>query len=319
MGKSVWTLSETRSKDEGHVLHLRCGENVAVRSEPEILSTLDTAGTMDGLPFMPEMAKHCGGVFRVSKRADKTCVEGDSVRSMANAVFLADLRCDGRAHGGCQRMCTIFWKEAWLRRTDLGTAGQEKGVGPASISRSAGDSGSNGKYACQSTALQAATTPLPWGDPRQYMRDWLSGQLNPLEQIPMMFGHLSKKVSNALGVRFHATLRGQCSRTPLETLYLQPGELVELKGRDEILETLDSKGRNRGLEFSPEMVRFCGGRFRVLQRVQRIILEESGLMRELDNTVILEGVTCDGRYHRACPRNSYFLCREIWLRRVNSD
>jgi hypothetical protein len=64
------------------------------------------------------------------------------------------------------------------------------------------------------------------------------------------------------------------------------------------------------------MVNLCGREYRVLSRVDRIILEEAGKMRDLHNTVLLEGGTCDGRYHRGCPRNSYLLCREIWLRRV---
>ena len=50
-------------------LHLRVGEIVEVRSEAEILATLDERGELDGLPFMPEMLDFCGRRFRVHKLA----------------------------------------------------------------------------------------------------------------------------------------------------------------------------------------------------------------------------------------------------------
>ena len=47
------------------------------------------------------------------------------MRLMKSAVFLADVRCDGSAHDGCQRNCLIFWKEAWLKPVDEGGDGQD--------------------------------------------------------------------------------------------------------------------------------------------------------------------------------------------------
>ena len=100
-------------------------------------------------------------------------------------------------------------------------------------------------------------------------------------------------------------------------LNLRPGEIVEVKSREEILETLDFKGRNRGLQFMPEMFKYCGKRFRVLKRVDRMVVAASGKMRLIPNTVILEGVYCDGKAHGGCQRMCSCLWREIWLRRVN--
>ena len=51
-------------------LKLRPGDLVEVRSEAEILATLDANGRLDNLPFMPEMLAHCGRQYRVEKRAD---------------------------------------------------------------------------------------------------------------------------------------------------------------------------------------------------------------------------------------------------------
>src|SRR6266404_8429788 len=91
-------------------LNLRAGELVQVRSEPEILSTLDANGRLDALPFMPEMLQYCGQRFRVYKRADKTCdnIKDWNLRRVRNTVHLTGVRCDGSAHGGCDAGCLIF-------------------------------------------------------------------------------------------------------------------------------------------------------------------------------------------------------------------
>src|SRR5919201_470703 len=93
---------------------LRSGDLVEVRSEREILATLDERGELDSLPFMPEMLPYCGRRFRVFKVAHKTCdtieYAGVGLRRMRNAVHLENLRCDGSAHDGCQAGCLIFWK-----------------------------------------------------------------------------------------------------------------------------------------------------------------------------------------------------------------
>jgi hypothetical protein len=92
-------------------LRLRPGDIVTVRSEAEILATLDVDGTLDGLPFMPEMRRFCGHSFHVAARADRTVHDKLGVRTMEDTVHLEDLRCDGAAHDGCCRGCLLFWKE----------------------------------------------------------------------------------------------------------------------------------------------------------------------------------------------------------------
>ena len=88
---------------------------VDIRSTGEILATLDRRRQAG------RRALHAGNGpavrqdFSVHRRADKTCVEGIGDASLPNAVFLEGLRCDGSAHGGCQRGCLFFWKEAWLK------------------------------------------------------------------------------------------------------------------------------------------------------------------------------------------------------------
>src|SRR5436309_11229205 len=99
------------------------GDIVEVKAPDEILQSLDIDGTLGNLPFMPEMVESCGKRFRVSRRALKTCMSGSGASTMRafknnDVVVLDDLRCSGLAHDGCQKQCTIFWRDAWLRRVE---------------------------------------------------------------------------------------------------------------------------------------------------------------------------------------------------------
>ena len=93
-----------------------------------------------------------------------------------------------------------------------------------------------------------------------------------------------------------------------------------MKPYAEILKTIDQQNRNRGLYFDAEMVPYCGGTYRVLKRVSRIISERTGKMMTFKNDcIILDGVICQSCYSEKrffCPRAIYSYWREIWLERV---
>ena len=146
--RSVSTFRPMRS------LGLRPGDLVTVRSEAEILETLDDNGTLDGLPFMPEMRSFCGRDLRVRSRADRTIADRLGYRRMEDAVHLTAANCGGADHGGCGRRCSLYWKERWLRRAD-GTSRDER-VPPAPVAspvrlRVLQDDGQH--YFCQGTEL----------------------------------------------------------------------------------------------------------------------------------------------------------------------
>jgi len=103
-------------------------------------------------------------------------------------------------------------------------------------------------------------------------------------------------------------------------LNLQPGELVEVRSIKEIFATLDDQGKLAGLRFNPEMARFCGRRFKVFKRLEKIITESTGELRRIKTpTVILEGKYCDGRSHGGCDRSCFCFWREAWLKRVDTS
>src|SRR5690606_5435357 len=113
---------------------------------------------------------------------------------------------------------------------------------------------------------------------------------------------------------------GALRKTPTAELGLQPGEWVRVKPYEEILATLDTNNRNRGLYFDAEMVRYCGKVHRVVKRVHRILNERTGEMMEFSNPcIVLEDVFCRSEKSPKrlfCPRSILHYWREIWLERV---
>jgi len=337
---------------------LRAGDWVEVRTRQEILQTLDPNGRLDGMPLMPQMLSYCGQIFRVLRSAHKTCdpVYTCTSRRLQNAVHL-DLRCDGKAYGGCQVGCLLFWKEAWLKPVGDGSvestsssvempAPEQTAASPCCSEEDVwratradnGQDERDARYVCQTTQLCEFTSPLPWWNMAQYIEDYRSGNVSLAD---LLRGALYVWFGRPLGRRFDFARRlydafqavtggfalpirngtvptGQM--TPVVSLDLKPGELVRIKSHEEILATLDSRNRNRGMGFDVEEVPFCGGMYRVRSRVERFIDERTGRIKSLKTpAVILEGVWCPSRFSTCrmfCPRALYSWWREIWLERV---
>lgn len=102
-----------------------------------------------------------------------------------------------------------------------------------------------------------------------------------------------------------------------EALELRPGEWVRVKHEKEILASLDHCSQNKGLVWMPIMSQYCGRKLKVYKRVNKIVLESTGEIRRLKNTVLLEGAICDGIY--GCDRSCFHFWREAWLERVEKD
>lgn len=324
------------------ILNLRVGEWVEVRSREEITAMLDAKGKLDGLPFMAEMLSFCGGRFQVIKRADKTCDEATTtLRRLRNTVHLDTVRCDGRGHGGCDAGCLIFWDERWLKRWSHRGSAHARAASPKlqSISHCASQecsvarekalpsegAGSNAShnngdnsavFSCQATEIAGFSSPLQWWEARQYWEDLSSGNVT----FPIM---LSGLVAGARGKIKHIFKRrprevcGVRSSTPAASLDLQPGDMVQIKSKEEILETLDRQGKNRGLAFADGMSFYFNGTFRVARRVHRIIHPKTGKMIDMKgNCVVLDGVVCPGEHKRFCPRMVNLYWRDVWLKKV---
>ena len=214
-------------------------------------------------------------------------------RWMDSAVHLEGIRCDGQAYGGCQAACLIYWKEAWLKRAAepyspdsssskaprelASTSGITQGDVWAGTKAAFNENPNDPVYVCQATQVPAATQPLPWWDIRQYIEDWTSGNVG-LSRMARGFLYMGFRDLQTVGIdlgrgflfaylydisqRFLGGVpfprrTGKIplgSKTPTICLNLQPGEWVRVKSYKEILATLDTNNKNRGLYFDAEMV-----------------------------------------------------------------
>lgn len=332
------------------------GDTVEVRSKEEILATLDKNGRLEGLPFMPQMFKFCGRQLSVVARAHKTCdVVAGTGRRINRAVHL-DTRCDGKAYGGCQVACLLFWKLAWVKPVPPKSDASSRllpqhGMGSSGCTeedvwrstRQRGHADDDVVYSCQATTVPDFTRPLAWWDARQYVEDYRSGNtsLGRLARglIYQLYDHGTQAWRHRLGRparavydAFQSVVGGipfprkpgtlpPGEPAPTSDLNLQAGDLVRVKSHKEILATLTKGGTNRGLLFDKEMVPFCGKVFRVKTRVTTFVHERTGRLTGLKTAaVILENVWCQSRYSSNkmyCPRSLYSWWREVWLERVD--
>lgn len=295
-------------------------------------------------------------VFKRAHKTCDTVYQSGS-RALAHTVHLEHTRCDGSAHGGCQAQCMLFWKEAWLKPSASEpprsaahgcTLAQLEAATQAAPSAEAK---AGPCYSCQATELLKATKPLRGWDLRQYAEDLRSRNIDLttlLRGTTYRFSayairrtawlgkylRLSGRVSDAImraydqlqahlpdGVpyprRTGSIPKGQ--RTPAgdDVRAFLPGSLVRVKSYTEILATLDTENRNRGLYFDAENVPYCGKELRVHSLVDHILDEHTGAMLHFKTpAVILEGAYCRGTYsdkRMFCPRAVYPYWRSAWL------
>ncbi len=328
----------------------RAGEVVEVRSEAEILATLDAEGCLEGMPFMPEMRAFCGRRFTVRAVAHKTCDVARRTlrnRKLSRAVHLAGAHCDGSAHDGCGADCSLFWKDAWLRRPAEGPAPV---AGPPAVTherlvqltrRSAGPADPEPVYSCQVTRLFDATAPLAWWNPRQYLLDVRTGNHRAGHALRVLVvaavrwlrdrTPVGYRVLDGLYRAIHAACFGRDLpdfagtvpkgvRTPVAGGGLAPGDRVRIRPKAEVERTLDVEGKNRGMRFDVEMSPFCGMETRVRKEVTRLINEGTGRMMVTKTpSFILEGTACRADYSACrllCPRAIPSYWREAWLERL---
>ena len=302
-------------------------------------------------------------VFKVAhKTCDYSTPHPFHTRRLRRTVHL-QTRCDGEAHDGCQASCLIYWKEDWLKVLEDGAdkknsePAHERVIDTADKQRTMctehdirnrvkvpHEDAETPKYMCQMTQIPFATTPLAWWDPRQYIEDYRSGNVSLWRIVSGLIYWTYYSISQAgIGVgrpmrwlydRISPTLGGtlfprkpgtipEGQPTPLVTLNLQPGELVRVKSHEEILQTVDTSNRNRGMHWDAELVPYCGKTYKVLNRVTKIIGERTQKMQNMKSPcIVLESVVCQARYSSCrlfCPKEMYPYWREIWLERVKRD
>jgi hypothetical protein len=306
---------------------IRRGDVVRVKSREEILSTLDSDGSLAALPFMPEMLKFCEQELTVFSRAHKTCDTVErlgAVRELENTVHLVGARCDGSAHGGCQAGCLLFWREEWLE----GRPAPKNDPALASAQTLAERTQDSGLYRCQATAMRQASQPLPALKLSQYVADYRSRNVGLLRLLKGMLitafnvfqWQSARRLPRRLrlfGGRTYPFFKGTGTGRRIAAGDIQPGDLVRVRGKHDIVATLNADNRNGGMLFDGEMLAFCGAQARVERKIEKIIDEPTGKMIKLHDCLVLEDVLCPGVNHRLCPRGGIPYWREAWLEKVD--
>jgi hypothetical protein len=171
-------------------------------------------------------------------------------------------------------------------------------------------------FSCQATEINRFSRPLPWWDLRQYVRDLRTRNLTILEFLIGLCLGVFHKIQDLRGQPGFGVVSGVDTQTPQATLDLSPGDLVQIRPMNEIVATLDRRGRNAGLKFRPVMSRYCEKQYRVLRRVTKIDPASREMISLRGNSVILDGVLCTGKMRRFCPRMVYTYWRDVWLKKV---
>jgi hypothetical protein len=96
---------------------------------------------------------------------------------------------------------------------------------------------------------------------------------------------------------------------------------VEVRSREEILATLGADGALDGMPFMPEMLAYCGRRFRVAASAHKSCdtVHKTWTGRRLDSTVHLVGLRCDGAAHGGCQADCNLFWKDAWLKPVASS
>jgi hypothetical protein len=99
---------------------------------------------------------------------------------------------------------------------------------------------------------------------------------------------------------------------------VRAGDVVEVRSKEEILRTLDGRGELDGLPFMPEMLQYCGRRFRVAAVAHKTCetARRTWKARRLRRAVHLEALRCDGSAHGGCQAECSLFWREEWLQPV---
>ncbi|MFX0210779.1 MAG: hypothetical protein ACFFDT_32670 [Candidatus Hodarchaeota archaeon] len=102
-------------------------------------------------------------------------------------------------------------------------------------------------------------------------------------------------------------------------LSLKKGDVVKVRSRQEIEQTLDENNQFDGCGFMETMWQYCGGTYRVLKRVEKILDPWASRLRRCSNIVILEGLFCHGdpRHAPECDRTCIYYWKEAWLEKVS--
>ena len=120
MRKILKLLNNFIFRKDSSKVRFKPGKKVRISTYEKIKETLDERNRYEGLIFMEDMAKFCGGDYEVLREVKWLYDEGNKkMLKCKDIVVLKGLICDGKGvldGEDCDRSCLYFWKTAWLSR-----------------------------------------------------------------------------------------------------------------------------------------------------------------------------------------------------------
>ena len=302
------------------------GDRVEIKTWAEIRATLDEQGSLEQLPFMPEMLAMCGQrahVFRCVHRLfdyRKT----RRMRHMDGAVLLVGTVCDGSSHGGCQAACHTIWRSAWLRRVERSddathAAASSDGSYPRDDTGVLLPGTRAPRYACQLTQLHAASRPIGNWSATNFLRPLVAGNVTPAAFVVGWLTHLFNELQGLRqGLDFPVFEPAVPATGGREETRLEVGDRVLVRSSAEIRTTLNDQFLHRGLWFEPDMLKHCGHRYCVQAEVKKIIDIVTGEMRTMKTPAyVLLGVHFSGERQQFNAQHEPLFWRGAWLQQVD--
>jgi hypothetical protein len=104
-------------------LDLKPGDRVTVRSQADILSTVNRRNRNRGLSFDEEMVEFCGRTYTVLQRVERIINErtGKMMRLRNDCIMLDGVTCQSRFKDKrlfCPRSIYPYWREIWLKKAE---------------------------------------------------------------------------------------------------------------------------------------------------------------------------------------------------------
>ena len=97
---------------------------------------------------------------------------------------------------------------------------------------------------------------------------------------------------------------------------MHANDWVEVRSKQEILETLDKNGRLDGMPFMPQMFEYCGKRFKVLKSAHKACDPVYTMAsRGVEDAVHLN-LRCNGQAYGGCQAGCRLFWKEAWLKPV---
>ncbi|MFX0207101.1 MAG: hypothetical protein ACFFDT_14020 [Candidatus Hodarchaeota archaeon] len=152
-------------------------------------------------------------------------------------------------------------------------------------------------------------------------RLWYSVKKIPLVgNIGMFFLRTSREAKKqSMSKKSKTRNEGRVDLKHQAILNLKKGDVVKVRSREEIEQTLDENNQFERCEFMETMWQYCGGTYKVFKRVEKILDPWTDRLRRCPNIVTLEGLLCHGdpKHAPVCDRTCIYYWKEAWLERIS--